>query len=230
MSEEIEKFILESAKKSVRDQKSFLMFGTIDVHILNKLPEDVDIVNVINVIESIIPKDLVTGIDVVYIGYFKEFEEKNVNAMYKDGAIYISHEQDDEDDLIDDFVHEIAHAVEDLHTHYIYSDGKIQNEFLGKRKRLKDLLEQFGYLDDHDIDFSTLDYSKDLDDYLYQTLGYDKLETFCNGLFLRPYAVTGLREYFATAFEDFLLEDAAYVKNISPMAFKKVYRICIGEV
>jgi len=230
MSDKMKTFILESSEKNKRSQKAIKMFNTIDVFILKDLPDNVDILNVINVVEQCIPLEVTSGIDVVYIGHFKEFDEKSVNAMYKDGAIYISNEQDDEDDLIDDIIHEIAHAVEDTNTHFVYADGKIQDEFLGKRKRLEDLLKQFGYLEGKNLDFSTLEYSKDLDDYFYKELGYDKLETFCNGLFLRPYAVTGLREYFATGFEDFLLDDAQYVKTISPMVYKKVYRICIGEV
>ena len=50
------------------------------------------------------------------------------------------------------------------------------------------------------------------------------------GLFTRPYAVTSIREYFATAFEEYLLGDGEYVKKLSPIAYDKVVLVCSGEV
>ena len=165
-----------------------------------------------------------------YVGRFKEFEEKQVNAMYRDGAIYISNEQDNNEDMIDDLIHELAHAAEHLYAQEIYSDKKIQNEFLGKRKRLSDMIREYGYFsDDSAPSFSELEYTQELDNFLYKKLGYDKLETFCAGLFIRPYAVTDIREYFATAFECFLLDDRRYLKKISPEAYKKVAMVCSTE-
>jgi hypothetical protein len=76
------------------------------------------------------------GVDMIYVGKFKHLEDKEVNAIYSDGAIYLTNDQDDDKDLIDDIIHEIAHSVEDLYGHGIYDDGSIVREFLGKRKRL----------------------------------------------------------------------------------------------
>jgi hypothetical protein len=102
---------------------------------------------------------------------------------------------------------------------------------LTKRIRLRDMLQEYGYLDNHDnLDFEDLEYNSELDNYLYKELGYDKLETFVNGLFITPYATISVREYFATAFEDCLLKDPSYVRKISPMAYIKIESLLKREV
>ena len=58
------------------------------------------------------PEHFLSLIDVVYIGKFDFFEEREVNAMFVDDALYISNEQDNGEDMLDDIVHEFAHAVE----------------------------------------------------------------------------------------------------------------------
>ncbi len=39
-------------------------------------------------------------------------------------------------DMVDDIVHEIAHSVEKTFSMYIYANGNLEEEFLGKRNRL----------------------------------------------------------------------------------------------
>jgi hypothetical protein len=226
MSDKIKSFIIESAYDSKRNQKHLKVFGTIDFFIKDPLPENVDVLKVISKVEEKIPFHITSEIDAFFVGNFKEFEEKQVNAMYRDGAVYVSSDQDNNADMVDDIIHELAHAAEEIHARHIYSDNLIQQEFLGKRKRLRDLIFQYGYLGDKENSFTELEYSKELDDFLYKELGYDKLETFCTGLFVRPYAATDIREYFATALEHYLLEDPAYLKKISPVAYRKVAMIC----
>ena len=43
-------------------------------------------------------------IDSIIVGELEVFKEKHFNAMYKDGAIYVSNIQDDNEDMIDDIV------------------------------------------------------------------------------------------------------------------------------
>ena len=231
MTDKLQGFIKESSERSVRGQKHFKVFGLIDFFIKDPLPENINIVKVIETVEQKIPFQITSEVDAFYVGNFKEFEEKQVNAMYRDGAIFISNDQDNDADMIDDLIHELAHAAEDIYAREIYSDNKIQQEFLGKRRRLRDLIYQYGYLENKDVSFTEVEYSKELDDFLYKDLGYDKLETFCTGLFIRPYAATSIREYFATALEHYLLESPEYVKKLSPMAYKKVAMVCsVDEV
>ena len=58
--------------------------------------------------------------------------------------------------------------------------------------------------------------------FLYQDVGYALLTTLTMGLFVSPYAATSLREYFATGFDKYYLEDRRYLKNISPILFEKI--------
>lgn len=230
MTNNIKNFIQETAFNNQRNRSQYNIFGNIDLFIVNPLSKNINILNVIDQVEAIVPKHIASKVDGFYIGDFQEFRERDVNAMYKDGSIYISNHQDDDADMVDDIIHELAHAAENLFSREIYEDGKIQKEFLGKRTRLKNSLKEYGYIKDLSLPFHKVEYNADLDNYLYKQLGYDKLETFCMGLFIRPYAVTSLREYFATAFEEYLLGDTQYVQRISPMAYEKISLVCSGEV
>ena len=72
--------------------------------------------------------------------------------------------------------------------------------------------------------FSSPEYNYELDMYLLQEVGYSKLSEAIRGLFINPYAVTSLREYFATGFTEFFTHpnDHNYLKKISPKLFKKI--------
>ena len=223
-------FIEDTSTRNKKNQKHFVVFGTVNLYVLNPLPKSINILEVIESVENKIPGHLVSHIDAIYVGTFKEFKEKQINAMYRDGAVYVSNEQDNIMDMVDDIIHEIAHASENENSQEIYADGKIQREFLGKRERLESLLGEYGYLQDVKVDFSQIEYSKELDILLYNVIGYDIVETLTTGLFVKPYAVTDIREYYATAFEEYLLGDIDYLRRISPVAFSKVHFVCTGEV
>ena len=72
------------------------------------------------------------------------------------------------------------------------------------------------------FDFLNLDYDKEFDDLLYKKIGYKKIENIAPTLFVRAYAATSLREYFATAFESYYLKGANSVKDISPQVYNKI--------
>ena len=76
--------------------------------------------------------------------FFEEFEDRDINAMFKDGAIYVSNEQDDVEDMVDDIVHEIAHSLETPYGGLIYGDKKIEKEYSHKRIKLYEILESEG--------------------------------------------------------------------------------------
>ena len=230
MPDGVEDFILESSVRNKETQKHFVVLGGVNLYILEPLPGHISVLSVIEGVAEKVPAHLVSNIDAIYVGVFAEFEEKQINAMYRDGAIYVSSQQDNAPDMIDDIIHEIAHASEHENSREIYSDNKIQTEFIGKRERLERLLSEYGYLGESEVDFSEIEYSKELDVLLYNTIGYDIVETLTSGLFIKPYAATDIREYYATAFEEYLFGDIDYIKKISPVAFSKVHLVCSGEV
>ena len=72
------------------------------------------------------------------------------------------------------------------------------------------------------FDFINTEYEKEFDQFLYKKIGYTKIRNIAPTLFIRPYAATSLREYFATGFEDFYLEGGQKLKGISPILYKKI--------
>ena len=98
--------------------------------------DDIDVERVVAKIESRIPDHLLSELEMIVVGWFDEFEERSLNAFYKDGILHISNIQDDEEDMYDDMMHEIAHSIESPLGYFIYEDQKIKEEFLRKRKHL----------------------------------------------------------------------------------------------
>ena len=56
-----------------------------------------------------------------------------------------------------------------------------------------------------------VEYDEEFDMFLYEDIGYDKLATLMQGLFINPYAATSLREYFATGFTDFFMNSLSLI-------------------
>ena len=97
----------------ITERRETTFFNSINVFIKDPLPENVPLNPVLRKVESIIPRHLVYNIDAVYVGQFKHLKEREINALYQDGALYISNAQDDVVDLLDDIIHEISHAAEE---------------------------------------------------------------------------------------------------------------------
>ena len=121
---------------------------------------------VIGRVEDVVPQHLIEEVEMVIIGWFEEFEKRSINAFYKDGALYISNVQDDEEDMFDDIVHEIAHSLEPIYGYEIYGDQKIKEEFLRKRKHLHDILWATGTKAPLST-FMDSEYNQEFEDFLY---------------------------------------------------------------
>ena len=132
----LEILIIESSGRAQKNQREHLFYDDVLVLIKDPLPEDIDIRFCLQKIEKIIPKHLVYGLDSIFIGVFPEFEERHINAFYKDGAIYVTNQQVNDEDFIDDVVHEISHLVEKTYGVQVYGDQKVVREFLGKKTKI----------------------------------------------------------------------------------------------
>ena len=66
-----------------------------------------------------------------------------------------------------------------------------------------------------------VEYSQEFDDYLYD-LGYEMIANLVSGVFLNPYSITRLREYFASAFEEYILSDKKHVAQVCPKVYEKI--------
>ena len=196
--------------------------GPFHIIVKDQIEGEVDLEASFNSVIQTLPDHFLSLVDIVYIGQFSFLEEKQVNALFVDGSLFITNVQDDNDDLIDDIVHETAHAVEDRFQQFIYEDGKIEQQFLLKRSKLKRILTHQGYDVAH-IDFLNVDYDKNLDLYLYKEIGYDILEQLTVDIFTNPYGATSLREYFASGFEEFYLGNTTFLKQLCPYIYSKLY-------
>ena len=210
-------YILEKTKDTTRHFK----FGNIPVFQRDELPSDIDSQNVFKSIEKLIPRKFFHGLKGVQIGHHEIFDKRDANALYKDGIFYITHDQDNAADLIDDIVHEFAHHVEMLYPEEIYGDQKLKKEFRQKRAQLEFELRSEGYWT-NEYDFDNLEYDQDFDVFLYKRIGKNTLRMVTAGIFVRPYGSISMREYFATGFEAYMLGKKDTLKNISPELYKKI--------
>ena len=209
-------WLKESIEKGKNLRDSWSLNG-IQIFIKDKLPKEFDMKFVVNFINSRIPNHLMKGVDVIYVGEFEEMERRDINAFFEDGAIYVTNIQDNEMDMIDDIIHEIAHAVEREYTNQIYS-GSIEKEFIGKRERLYFILKGEDYEVSPVFKIKT-EYDREIDDFLYHEVGYENLNMLVNGLFVSAYASTSLSEYFARGFEEYFMGDINYLRKLCPVLY-----------
>ena len=205
------------------------MWNGIFIYVKDDLSNDVSLKNVLMDVNNKLPDHLMRYVDSIYVGQFEDLANRNLNAMFKDGAIYVSNEQDNEDDMCDDIIHEFAHSIEEQHKTQIYGDVKIENEFLAKRKELYYILQDEGYKLDSSY-FLNPEYDQNFDNFLYQEIGYPVLTMLTVNTFYSPYAATSLSEYFANGFEAYYYHrDVERIKAISPELFDKLTELLYNK-
>ena len=214
------KWLNKSINKSKRLKDTYSLHD-IEIFIKDQMPDHIDMDFVLKYIKIRIPANLLRGVDMIYVGKFKDLEDKEANALYADGAIYLTNDQDDDKDLIDDIIHEIAHSIEGLYGHGIYEDGAVIREFLSKRKRLYVDLKANDYAPPLELQFKT-EYVQEIDDYLYKEVTYEAMWHFVGGLFPSPYAATSVREYFARGFEEYTMDNKRELKQLCPVLYNKI--------
>jgi len=213
----------ESVKRSKKLKDHYMLKG-IDIYVKDRLPEEIDIDFVIRYVAKRLPDHVLSNIDLIYVGQFQDLKDRDINALWQNGAIYITNEQDSEMDMIDDLIHEIAHSNEKQFEHIVYEDGNLEREFLRKRKALAQILVDKKYGVPPGFIYNG-DYDKNIDDFLYEKVTYDILWQFVPGIFPSPYAVTSVREYFAKGFEEFYMGNANDLKELTPVLFSKLMQI-----
>lgn len=211
------KWINESMKRSRKLKDQYSMRGT-QIYVNDQPPEHINLEFVFDYITARVPKKLLDSVDVIYVGQFPEFKERDINAFYDSGAIFITNEQEDDQDMIDDIIHEIAHAVEERYNDFIYSDSSIEREFMAKRETLFNLCQSYDLYPPKSMLVNS-DFDQVIDDYLYLEVGYDVINDLVNGLFISAYAATSLSEYYARTFEEWVFGHRDQVKKLSPALY-----------
>jgi len=229
----IRDYIQETSKVVLNKRKEYTAFGG-DVYVVVKdpLPEEIDFAKVLASVEKVTPKAFVYNLECIFVGEFDVLEQREAEALYLDGAIYMTNDQETEKDIYDDLMHEIAHVVEEISDAEIYGDGTVEREYTEKRKNLFDILASEGYNVYNDFDLYNMEFDSTYDEFLYKEVGYDRLAILTPNLFVSPYAATSLSEYFANGYEHYLNGSQKDVKELSPELFNKIediFMLSYGE-
>ena len=164
-----------------KQNRHFSKYG-IEIFVKDKIVYDVSMNDVIDGVLDVLPNHLFDNIDSIRVGQFLELEDRKLQAMYKDRIIYLTNTRKTKKEMIGDIVHEVAHSIEEQFQKTIFSDNKIANEFLQKRKKLFDILTRNGYTKDKKY-FKNLNYDKSFDMFLYEEVGYSVLRSLTANLF-----------------------------------------------
>ena len=219
----IEQIIADSLSRHKEQRREYTLFGKF-FYLKEPFLGNIDVHSVIETLETSMPSHLFGEIDEVLVGDFDFLHERGLEAMYKDGAIYVTNQIQSAKDLIENIVHEASHSLEYSYGAIIYGDRKINAEFIGKRERLRSILQSEGYKVGS-YDFKDTEYDEGFDTFLYKEVGYVKLNNLVSGLFVSSYAVTSLKEYWAVGFEDYFIGDRYYLETISPILFRKIEEV-----
>ena len=223
-------FVKFSNAQAKAQNKEHYLYNHIFVYIKDELPNNINISSVLDRIEKTIPSFLAQEIDDIFIGQFEDFITRDVNAIFKDGAIYVTNNQSSEKDLLDDIIHEMAHAVEKQIGFDLYHDGELEKEFISKRHQLWRILSEQDKFKHWKADngkslklFLEPSYSLFFDKLLYKVIKYPLLQNLTSGLFPSAYSITSLREYFAIGFEEYYIYNRGErLKTICPYLYKKL--------
>lgn len=211
------KWITESAKRSRKLKDKYTMRGT-DIYIQDPVGDHINLEFVFDYIMARVPTRLLNSVDVIYVGDFPDFKRRDINAYYDNGAIFVTNSQDDDKDMIDDIVHEIAHGVEERYNDFIYSDHTLEKEFLAKRQVLYRMMKSHN-LNPPKLMLAEPSYNQFIDDYYYEEVGYSIMNDLVNGVFVSAYAATSLSEYFARGFEEYVFGERRYLAKTAPALF-----------
>ena len=198
----------------------FMIHGRIPVYFKDGLTRKINMDSVCKRVGNILPASFFKNISAVAIGSYDTLDSRDVDSVYNNKIIYLTNVQDNEDDIIENIIHETAHSLEEIYSRQLYEDGLMRKEFLRKRKQLyNDLSVKYNIDDKY---FRKTEYSKTLDTLFYKKIGYDTLSYFTEPLFVSPYSATSLREYFSEGFEKYYLGEQRTIMELSPELYNKI--------
>ena len=204
-----------------KEVNHFTIHGT-EIFVKDPITNNISARKVVNSVFESVPKHLMRNVESIYIGSFDFLKKRDIEGVYENSSIFITNEQDSEEDLFDDILHEVAHSVEELYKDVLYGDGRMEKEFIAKRKNMWLALKNQGIETDLKL-YLDPEYNEEFDIFLYDEVGYSTLGMLTSSIFHSPYASTSLREYFADGFEAFFMkEDIPRLKSLCPVLFAKI--------
>lgn len=197
----------------------FSIYGK-PLYFKNSLSKDIDIGSVCKRVENILPASFFKGIAALSFGEYETLNDRGVDSVFGNNIIYLTNIQENEEDIIENIIHETAHSLEERFSQVIYSDGLLKKEFLKKRKQLYSELSKKYTIDEKY--FKKTEFSKTLDLLFYKKIGYDTLSFFTEHMFISPYSATSLREYFSEGFEKYYMGESGAINELCPELYKKI--------
>lgn len=178
-------------------------------------------------LEEVLSWALFQDIKEIRVGEYQELEDRNISAFTFKDKIYISSKLPTEEHYKRVIIHELAHVVLKYYGKKIFEDGKLQDEFIAKRRQLFYLLKTnnkptIGV--EHFLDPS---FSQFFDDFLFFVTGYDYLDALNrqHGIVPTVYSLTSLEEYFSDGFESFFFDELEMLKTSCNVLFNKVHSV-----
>jgi len=193
----------------------------VPVFLMSLNPPQVNIPEFCQAVEETVTAPMCRNLDVVYIADIPELAGRS--ATYAHGAIYMSSSEPTVFDMVENFVHEMAHSLESTFGQDIFTEELI-SEFRGKRERLYQILKAEGFKPSERL-FGFTEYTEKMDLYLAEVVGYPTLLSLTMGLFVSPYGATSLQEYYANGFEKYFLDNPRKVRDTSPVLYNKIVEI-----
>lgn len=224
MNSNILNYVKNSNSKMMKNPIGDFYIGSLRIYIKEPLPDTVNIAYCFSYILEKMPRIFYSNVNKIVIGQFPFLKKREVDAIYKDNCIYLTNNQQTNEDLMSDIIHEIAHSFEEARNGELYDDKVIEKEFISKRVSLYNALQANGMIGDK-IDkkyFYNTSYNREFDQFLYKIVGYDTLHGVTKDIFISPYAATCLREYFANAFEVFFMNDVFLCKKYASTVYEKL--------
>jgi hypothetical protein len=221
----LDDFVTKSSNRIKTVFKEIYAYNQVFVYTKDPLSDRIDLQNILDKVESKVPVHIGQLVDSIMIGDFPQLRrDPPIIAFYEDGSLYVTNDPPSPDAMLKAIVHEFAHAVEEAWGLDIYGDGQLESEFTKKRIGLRNKFKDYNVDAPSLKTFMNVEYSQEFDDYLYD-LGYEKINNLMTGMFLNPYSVTSLREYFATGFEEFMLGDKKHLIQVCPVLYDKILSI-----
>jgi hypothetical protein len=203
--------------------KVYFHIHSIPVYFKNGLTKKINMDSVCKRTANMLPSYFFKNISAISIGQYDTLDDRDVDSVYDKKIIYLTNVQDDEEDIIENIIHETAHSLEEIYSKEIYADELLKKEFLKKRKQLYNELSNKYDLEDRY--FRKTEYSKTLDTLFYKKIGYDTLSYFTEPIFVSPYSATSLREYFSEGFENYYMGQQQLVMDLCPELYNKIKQL-----
>jgi hypothetical protein len=195
--------------------KVYNLTNDIPVYVKTDVDTGLNFNRILEIIRSIVPEKLFNNsLQNIMVGNFKGLNNKNVDSGYESGVIYIGEEMlnKSEEEMVESIVHELAHVMEDQTGNAIKNNHDVKAEFLDKRMKLYQDLQEHGLEPDID-EFMNEDYDSRFDSYLMHNVGYDTIKRLSSSYMIDPYAFTDIREYIAMNFEKYALGKVSEVRQ-----------------